>query len=150
MAYLLLSYPQLRSYVDPILIKAFIVGALGSVAYITALYFKFIGGTDENRNIISGPFLRKDGGGISFAKIIWYCFIGGCISVIFQIDVPNFVAIQDFILGITWPAIVSQFLSGRMVYPNPEEISRVGRTSVTSEDNAEWERAKQMLGKKSS
>lgn len=37
----------------------FLVGALGSVAYFTALYFRFIGGVDAHRSIILRPFLKK-------------------------------------------------------------------------------------------
>lgn len=39
--------------------------------------------------------------------------MGGAIAAIFQIpENPNFVPIQAFVLGTTWPAIVAQALSG--------------------------------------
>jgi hypothetical protein len=104
------------------LIWAFGVGSIGSAAYITALYFKFIGDTDNNRKIVIGPFMKRYREDVSFWKCVWYCCVGGFIAVIFQFDVPNFVAVQCLILGATWPAIVSQFLSGRMANPHPKEI----------------------------
>lgn len=121
------------------LVYAFIVGMIGSAAYVTALYFKFIGETDDTRRIVMGPFLKfkngKDGlfrSSMSVWKCIWYCGMGGCIAVIFQFDVPNFVSVQSLILGVTWPAIVSQFLSGRMVYPNKGELEKLERFSTTT------------------
>ncbi len=120
------------------LLLAFIVGCVGSFAYITALYFKFIGDTEDNRRIVMSPFLnlKSEGGRIvkkmSFSKVAWYCGIGGGIAVIFQFDVPNFVAVQCLILGATWPAIVSQFLSGRMANPSQKELDALDKMQETS------------------
>lgn len=118
------------------LILAFAVGAIGSAAYITALYFKFIGETDDHRRIIMMPFQNLEGmldgttiRKMSVSKCFWYCVVGGCIAVIFQFDVPNFVAVQSLILGATWPAIVSQFLSGRMASPTSSELDLLRRAS---------------------
>jgi hypothetical protein len=102
-------------------VLAFLVGALGSGAYITALYFKFIGDSDGNRDIIIKPFRKRYSTDISVNKCVWYSVVGGSIAVVFQVDVPNFVAVQSLILGATWPAIVSQFLSGRMSAPSKQE-----------------------------
>ncbi len=109
------------------LIPSFLVGGLGSAAYITALYFKFVGDTDANRAIVTQPFRARISGNMSFLKCSWYCIVGGFIAVVFQFDVPTFVAVQSLILGATWPAIVSQFLSGRMVNPKQEELQEVNR-----------------------
>jgi len=114
--------------IDPNILKlgyAFLVGSFGSAAYITALYFKFIGDTNENRRIVIEPFLRKNSDSVSIWKCIWYCLIGGFVALVFQYDVPNFVAVQSLILGATWPAIVSQFLSGRMANPSQKEIEEL-------------------------
>ncbi len=117
------------------LVLAFLVGAIGSAAYITALYFKFIGDTDGSRTILMRPFTKfkynKKTGllerKMNIGKCVWYCFIGGCIAVIFQFDVPNFVSVQSLILGATWPAIVSQFLSGRMANPSQKELEDIAK-----------------------
>lgn len=110
------------------LIGAFLVGFVGSAAYITALYFKFIGVDDKSRSIIMNPFCSN--GRVSKVKCLWYACMGGCIAVIFQFDVPNFVAIQSLILGATWPAVVAQFLSGRLASPTKEED--VGRELLSA------------------
>ncbi len=111
------------------LFGSFLVGMLGSAAYFTALYFKFIGISDEQRGILLEPFKEPpsyarlfNSKPFSSKKVLWYSIIGGFIAVVFQYDVPNFVAVQSLILGATWPAVVSQFLSGRMVAPSQEEL----------------------------
>lgn len=109
-----------------ILFKALLVGFLGSAAYVTALNYKFVGLNDKNRSVVIAPFC-KEAGKIGFLRSFWYCMVGGFIAVIFQYDVPNFVAVQCLILGITWPAIVSQFLSGRMVEASREEIDSLSK-----------------------
>lgn len=116
-----LSVWGILSQIPPKIVGAFIVGALGSGAYLTALYFKFIGDSDGNRSIIMQPFKKQDSSGISLKKCFWYSSVGGAIAVIFQFDVPTFVGVQSLILGATWPAIVSQFLSGRMSSPSKQE-----------------------------
>lgn len=112
------------------LVGAFLVGALGSAAYITALHFKFIGVNDEERAIILDPFKDRYSfrSSVNFYKCVWYSTVGGFIAVVFQFDVPNFVAVQSLILGATWPAVVSQFLSGRMVVPSRDELDNLRKT----------------------
>jgi hypothetical protein len=129
------------------LVLAFIVGCIGSAAYITALYFKFIGDTERNRKIVMGPFMKyvkdKEREGIwhskmSILKSAWYCSMGGFVAVIFQFDVPNFVSVQSLILGATWPAIVSQFLSGRMTTPSQNEIDELRRPFSSLKEGQSW------------
>ena len=118
----LLSWPYWK------LPGGFAVGFLGSGAYITALNFKFIGADDAQRAIVMEPFLQRYSmGKIHGWKCVWYCSIGGLIAVVFQFDVPNFVAVQNLILGATWPAIISQFLSGRMVSPSLDELKGLAK-----------------------
>lgn len=117
------------------LLAAFLVGFLGSAAYLTTLYFKFVGDADSVRNILVSPFLNKEGA-VSFSKVLFYCTIGGAVALVFQWDVPNFVAVQNLILGITWPLIVSQFLSGRMISPSKREIDEYGKALEPNERNA--------------
>jgi len=116
---------------------AFIVGFFGSAAYITALFFKFIGDSEERRRIVIGPFLRSDMKKAGIMKCIWYCIIGGFVATVFQFDVPNFVAVQSLILGATWPAIVSQFLSGRMTSPSQKEVDEFVNSQPASPLNTD-------------
>lgn len=120
------------------LILAFLVGSLGSGAYITALYFKFIGDSDENRGIIFRPFYKKYSTDVDYRKCLWYCGVGGCIAVVFQFDVPTFVAVQSLILGATWPAIVSQFLSGRMAAPSAKELDGLANPRNNQINTTDW------------
>ena len=123
------------------LLYSFTVGGIGSAAYITALYFRFVGETKETRRIVIEPFLKRYSDVASVPKCFWYCLIGGFIAVIFQFDVPNFVAVQSLILGATWPAIVSQFLSGRMTHPNPREIDEFINENTSQKDNTDaWKK----------
>ncbi len=118
------------------LLFSFLAGILGSSAYFTALYFKFIGFNEDNRNIILEPFKNKKGL-ISKKKVLWYCVVGGFISMVFQINVPTFVPVQSLIIGATWPAIVSQFLSGRMASPTTDELHALENSKYDKEKEKE-------------
>jgi hypothetical protein len=102
------------------LISAFFFGFFGSVSYITALYFNFVGSDMKVRELLIHPFKKE--GKINIFKIAWYCSIGGFIALVFQTPTSTFVPIQNFILGVTWPATVSQYLSGRMGNPSTKEM----------------------------
>lgn len=106
------------------LILSFVVGFLGSAAYLSTLFFKFVGDEDNSRRVMLQPFQGRNIA-ITLFKCCLYCFIGGAVSTVFQYDVPNFVPIQDLILGVTWPAIISQHLSGRMKKPSQEELDNI-------------------------
>lgn len=114
------------------------MGFLGSIAYFTALYFKFVGINDDYREIILEPFLRnKYSSSISKRKVLWYSSIGGFIACVFQANVPTFVAIQSFIIGATWPGVVSQFLSGRMESPTHDEQNKKDLAKKMEENERE-------------
>lgn len=115
---------------------AFIAGFIGSLAYVSVLYFKFIGRSNHERDLILRPFLSGVSG-IHFWKLIWYCCIGGAIAVIFQYPEPTFVPVQNFLLGVSWPAIVSQHISGRMKSPTEDEINEYTRSQVTKTEEAQ-------------
>lgn len=106
---------------------SFIAGALGSTAYITALYFHFVTTSKQQRNEVIKPFYRRYTGSLCYKRVGWYAFIGGSIAMIFQVDVPAFVPVQSLILGATWPAVISQFLSGKMTEPIPDNLSTYQR-----------------------
>ena len=99
---------------------SFAAGALGSTAYITALNFHFVTSSKEQRDKVIKPFYRKYTDSLCYKKVGWYAFIGGSVASIFQVDVPTFVPVQSLILGATWPAVISQFLSGKMTESIPD------------------------------
>lgn len=98
---------------------SFLAGATGSAAYISAVYFNFVTRDEESRDAALRPFQKgySFNRTMCFKKTLWYTFIGGFIAMIFQYDVPSLVPVQSMILGATWPAVISQFLSGKMVEP---------------------------------
>ena len=124
-----------------VLVFAFLIGFMGSAAYITALLFNFIGDGATSRAAMLKPFCTKYSQDIHWLKFIWYCVVGGTVAVVFQLNIPNLVAVQNFILGATWPAIVSQFLSGRMSSPAKEDLEDITKelrdTGSTSDEYKE-------------
>jgi hypothetical protein len=107
------------------LIFSFIVGAIGSAAYITVLGLRLIGSDEDegeqNPFMARFSFPRKP----DYYKCTWYVLMGGAIATVFQVDVDQFVAVQSLILGATWPAVISQFLSGRMTTLGQRERRKV-------------------------
>jgi hypothetical protein len=125
---------------------AFSMGSLGSLAYLAALYFRFVGLAPKDLNILLEPF--KDCSNENHSRSRWwvvtlkgmlYASVGGFIAVVFQWDVQNFVPVQDLIMGITWPTVVTQFLSGRLAGPRNDEKDKIDdlQRNSTSEMNAD-------------
>lgn len=97
----------------PNIIGALIIGIIGSVAYYGALKIGFVGG--ELREWLLGNF---DGA----PRIAGFTIIGGAVAVAFQLPQPDsFVPIQSFVLGVTWPFIVAQYVT-RVVAPEVKEF----------------------------
>ena len=120
---------KIANSINPeLLLSALIIGFLGSLAYYTAVYFKFIGGKEEYRKLILSPFIN-DNGKTRVFRLAWYCFIGGFIAVVFQLPQLAFAPIQSFILGCSWPSIVVPFLSARMYEPTKEEKDELATRS---------------------
>ncbi len=87
----------------PNVVGAIIVGGIGSTAYYTALKLGYIGG--EQRDKLLSLF---GSGGL----VIAFCLIGGGIAAIFQLaQIAIFAPVQAFVLGITWPTLVSQYVA---------------------------------------
>ena len=87
----------------PNIIGAQIVGIIGSTAYYGALKLGFVGG--QLRDWLLDNF---DGG----QRVAGFIVIGGGVAVAFQLAQPDvFVPIQSFVLGVTWPFIVAQYVS---------------------------------------
>lgn len=92
-----------------ILIGSAIIGMLGSAGYLCLLLYKFMQNDKVFQAICPGGCKIYTRAG----RIILYVIMGGAIAAIFQIpENPNFVPVQAFVLGTTWPAIVAQALSG--------------------------------------
>ena len=84
----------------PAIVGSFIVGVIGSTSYFVALKIGFI--TSDK---IEEKFQRT-------GAPVGFVIIGGAVAVIFQLPQAEvFTPIQSFVLGITWPFIVSQYVS---------------------------------------
>lgn len=94
---------QTASQQIPILFGSLIVGMIGSAGYYVALNIGYTGG--DQRKF----YLENFGGTLG---IIIFIVIGGFVATIFQLAQPTtFVPIQSFVLGVTWPMIVAQYVS---------------------------------------
>ena len=77
------------------------MGIVGSTAYLVASKLGFIK-INQNKKF-------KD---IGYGRATGYSMIGGAVATVFQIpELPNFIPIQSFVLGITWPLLVAQYTS---------------------------------------
>ncbi len=106
---------------------AFLIGAAGSVAYFTVVYFGFIGAAPDSRDTILRFFRGGRRNALSPRKIFWYALIGGIIAAIFQLPESVFVPIQSFVLGTTWPSVVGQLLSGRQTGQPLDTLAEANR-----------------------
>lgn len=102
---------------DFVYCQAFLVGLVGSIAYYTSLRLGFIGG-DQRDSILklfgSGPL------------IVWFSVIGGSVATIFQLaQGGSFAPIQGFVLGITWPILVGQYVAGAKNVSTDDYIKKI-------------------------
>jgi hypothetical protein len=96
------------------LLGAFVVGLVGSSAYLTVLLLGFLGDAPIQQlrprfEIIRGnpPAAR-----LSRARLALFAFFGGGIALVFQwAQGVVFTPIQALVLGSTWPTIISQFIA---------------------------------------
>jgi hypothetical protein len=98
---------------------AALIGAAGSLAYFTALYFGFI----INQEIFDRLWPTRRGVrlGTRIFRIFWFTLLGAAVAFIFQLPERYLAPIQAFIVGTTWPTIVSQVLTARQA-DSPEAI----------------------------
>ena len=107
-----------------LLILSFLIGSLGAFSYLVALRLGFIVGNKDKREIILEPF-QHESNWVVVGIIVCYSFVGGFISVVFQLPQASFVPIQCFILGVSWPSVVMPYLSGRLSEPTKDEMDDV-------------------------
>jgi hypothetical protein len=86
---------------------AAMIGGVGSAAYLTAVWVGLVG-RSEGRDRVLAHFRKLWG-----LKIPLYLTGGGCVAMVFQLPEAKLVPVQAFIIGCTWPAVVSNYLSGR-------------------------------------
>lgn len=112
-----------------ILVLTFLVGCVGSTAYLAAMKLGFMTGEAVDRILFRLQAKRAQA---------WFILLGGAVAFVFQLPQGNsLAAVQAFVLGITWPTLVSQYVAGRGVVPQVQAGTSVGnalrlaRTSAT-------------------
>ncbi|QLH05423.1 hypothetical protein C5F49_08875 [Nitrosopumilus oxyclinae] len=94
------------------IIGSVIMGIVGSTAYLVASKLGFI---KFNQN--------KKFQELGYGRAFGYAMIGGAVATVFQIpELPNFIPIQSFVLGITWPLLVAQYTSKTEPSSEKEDI----------------------------
>ena len=101
------------------------IGAAGSLAYASALYFGFIIADDINKQLWPSKG-RSERALASFLRLMWFVLVGAAVAFIFQLPEGVLAPIQAFILGATWPTVVSQVLTGRQTGKSiPDQINEL-------------------------
>jgi hypothetical protein len=86
---------------------ALTVGSVGSAAYLIALWVGLVG-TAGGKERILAHFSELWG-----LKVPLFVASGGAVAMVFQLPEGKLIPVQAFIIGCTWPAVVSNYLSGR-------------------------------------
>ncbi|MBI2510650.1 MAG: hypothetical protein HYV96_01610 [Opitutae bacterium] len=91
-----------------ILVEAAFVGLLGAFTFFLGVFLGFIGPESREKT------LRFFGGGTDSAVLVaLFCVSGGIVAAVFQAAQPGtFAPIQAFVLGATWPSVVTRIMSG--------------------------------------
>lgn len=108
---------------------ALVCGFIGSVAYLKAMDWGFMSGElIDTIRARMGRWPSRPG----------FALIGGMVALVFQVPQGATLApIQAFVLGITWPFIVSQYVAARRernaeVVPGNEKVSEAVRRAKAS------------------
>jgi hypothetical protein len=115
-----------------------IVGVLGSIAFYYGVYTGFIGRSNraETLQYLSGSTNR-------FHYIAMFYVLGGVVAGVFQAaQFDTFAPIQAFVLGATWPSVVTRIMSGSssgvesarsLADKPPDEVPRVTTDKKTAD-----------------
>jgi hypothetical protein len=102
---------------------AMLIGFAGAMAFYAGVYFGFI--APESRNDITKYI-------VSTKSISIFAMLGGVVAGVFQWAQPDVLApIQAFVLGATWPSVVTRIMSGSPSAPPPPTAAAIV-TPVTS------------------
>jgi hypothetical protein len=91
-------------------VGAFIIGAFGSIGFLVTVAAGLVPYSAK-------PSIQAIAGSLGLCGL--YVFLGGFIAAVFQVAQPGtFAPIQALIVGVTWPAIVNQYLGGQKSDPS--------------------------------
>jgi uncharacterized membrane protein len=96
------------------MVGAIVLGAIGSGAYLTALMLGFLGEAALSQlrpkfEVIRGTPARSQ---LGLFRLLLFVFFGSGVAIAFQLPQGGtFAPVQAFVLGATWPTVVSQILA---------------------------------------
>ena len=116
------QHPVLRA-----MAAAFLVGVIGSAAYLVALLFGYLG--DLALDQLGSKFETAKGTPavkqLSGRRLAIFAFFGGGIALVFQwAQGAVFAPIQALVLGATWPTIISQWLARGAEETNKQKVDQ--------------------------
>jgi hypothetical protein len=113
------------------------IGALGGLAYLVAAWAGFVGKDENSRDRVLKYFVASR----PWMLVPAYVLTAGGIALVFQLPERGLVPVQAFILGCTWPAVVSNYLSGRQSGDGGEEAAKLNAAAkATHEQQLKLER----------
>lgn len=100
---------------------AFLVGVLGAAAFIVGVYTGFIS-RDARAKILEYVSQPKGSQIVLFGKlVVFFIGFGGVVAGVFQwAQTSTFAPIQAFVLGATWPSVVTRVMAGDSPGPPPQ------------------------------
>ena len=89
---------------------AVLVGTLGAASFYFGVYFGFISQNERDKML---KYLTNNTNNVQLRWFIVFCLLGGIVAAVFQAAQANvFAPIQAFVLGATWPSVVTRIMSG--------------------------------------
>jgi hypothetical protein len=115
-----------------VLITAFLIGMCGAAAFHLGVFLGFIA-RDSRTGLLEFLHIDFANRPQAAAREIWikrclrfsFWIFGGIVATVFQMaDADSLVPIQAFVLGASWPSVVTQLMSGRSTPPpQPANVS---------------------------
>lgn len=107
---------------------AFVVGSFGAAAFFFGVWCGFI--SREARERVLEFLMAKDGNARGRLLLV-FCGFGGVVAAVFQAAQPSvFAPIQAFVLGATWPSVVTRIMSGNGSSPGLAAFANVPANQI--------------------
>ncbi len=91
--------------------QAFVVGSLGAGAFFLGVFLGFICPDRASRRRLLEYLTKKEE--VQPWRLVCFVMFGGVVAAVFQWAQPSvFAPIQAFVLGATWPSVVSRIMAG--------------------------------------
>lgn len=108
---------------------AVLVGTLGAASFYFGVYFGFISQNERDKML---KYLTNDINSVQLGWFVVFCLLGGVVAAVFQAAQANvFAPIQAFVLGATWPSVVTRIMSGSGNGQPPYGLASFGSFSAS-------------------